>query len=740
MRPKRDIAGRSGQPGTGTKAGEKAAAEQEKTNARKIAPQIDLRTDREHLSTKRSKREIRAMMHEFWRAAESGPGEKAEGGEGTKGIIAADGHEGGTKREEEAEKAERTERVESKEKKNQTEGIQKEGGHKEGKQKEVPDCLVQSGQVHQKMPVMAAANPIASGKAEALLHLAIDLTWCRPGEIGGIESSVRNLLSGMTALSEEAGPWQAILLVTKKNGAAFRHLTRDPRFQLLTVPGEYRSAARRILSLNRHRRRIRKALIRAAQGETAAQKPQDEDSQNAMAKGSTARGNTVQEQQESPSLGSCPCSPRRQKSRIMETRKGQPGSMDSLYSSDGSREWETIAKEGIARPNPAEPAQDCLSRSVRTRGENRYRSQGQSRTQNKGQSQGQSRKQNKGQKKESVVLLEPCGYHAMFLPCPGISSVTVIHDLQPLDLPENFSLAKRLGRRLLLANTFRHADGIIAVSDFTKKRILRYAPYTGGRLTRIYDPIAVEDPCEGEIHDREEEERILSRYGLESGQYYFTVSSLLPHKNLATMIDTFAILKSKKQSGIQEVLPCRLVIAGITQDPTRKNRKELQKKIDKEQLTSCITLTERISDQERDCLYRHCRAFLFPSLYEGFGMPCVEARLQGAIVIASFCTAIPEAAGEGAVYVTNPKDPRAHLAAMEMAERGRQEGKYSEQEQEQKEAADWTAKKGRDGTAKDELQERPDLEAGTAVGNPFEKRKIAAQYLAFLRGTASSRP
>ena len=77
---------------------------------------------------------------------------------------------------------------------------------------------------------------------------------------------------------------------------------------------------------------------------------------------------------------------------------------------------------------------------------------------------------------------------------------------------------------------------------------------------------------------------------------------------------------------------------------------------------------------------------------------------------------------------------------MEMAERVRQEGKYSEQEQEQKEAADWTAKKGRDGTAKDELQERPDLEAGTAVGNPFEKRKIAAQYLAFLRGTASSRP
>ena len=63
------------------------------------------------------------------------------------------------------------------------------------------------------------------------------------------------------------------------------------------------------------------------------------------------------------------------------------------------------------------------------------------------------------------------------------------------------------------------------------------------------------------------------------------------------MIDTFAILKSKKQSGIQEVLPCRLVIAGITQDPTGKNRKKLQKKIDKEQLTSCITLTERISDQ-----------------------------------------------------------------------------------------------------------------------------------------------
>ena len=188
MRPKRDIAGRSGQPGTGTKAGEKAAAKQEKTNARKIAPKSTCVPMR-GLSTKRAKREIRAIMHEFWHAAESGPGEKAEGGEGTKRIIAFDRHEGGTKREEEAE---RTERVESKGKKNPTEGIQKEGGHKEGKQREVPDCLAVSGQVHQKMPVMAAANPIASGKAEALLHLAIDLTWCRPGEIGGIESSVRN--------------------------------------------------------------------------------------------------------------------------------------------------------------------------------------------------------------------------------------------------------------------------------------------------------------------------------------------------------------------------------------------------------------------------------------------------------------------------------------------------------------------------------------------------------------------
>ena len=86
---KRDIAGRSGQPGTGTKAGEKAAARQEKTNARKIAPKSTCVPMR-GMSTKRSKREIRAMMHEFRHAAESGPGEKAEGGEGTKRIIAGD--------------------------------------------------------------------------------------------------------------------------------------------------------------------------------------------------------------------------------------------------------------------------------------------------------------------------------------------------------------------------------------------------------------------------------------------------------------------------------------------------------------------------------------------------------------------------------------------------------------------------------------------------------------------------
>ncbi|MCH4032481.1 MAG: glycosyltransferase family 4 protein [Lachnospiraceae bacterium] len=545
--------------------------------------------------------------------------------------------------------------------------------------------------------------------AEEAFSFAVDLTWCRPGEIGGIEACVRNLLEGIQALpapqgqaAEEGGQepgsasgeikkketspedFRCLLLVTRDNRDSFRHFgEEDRRFFLRTVPGRFASAGERLRTLQRTRRWI-------------------------------------------------------------------------------GRELAAFAAQGAARAEPeAHPKGGEKTSCVPSKREKRAVS--------------------------PVVLLEPCGYHAFFGPCPGIRSVVVIHDLQPLDLPENFSRRARLGKRILLRNTFRRADRIVAVSDFTRDRILCFAPGTRDRLVRIYNPIVLhgEDagkeaaeppwvpvgikkpagqgenqrPMRGEAPEgaarTDPGSDPLRKYHLAPGGYYLTVSSLLPHKNLDTLLAVFARLHDWEQAREPETgtgqgkgegseegkreetlrnLPCRLVIAGIPQDPTGRCQRALEEKIRERHLTSCITLTGRIPEAERNDLIRSCRAFLFPSLYEGFGMPCAEASLLGADVIASPAAAIPEAAGDQAIYVQDPKDPGAWLFAM------------AEREQRKKAQV----RKGQETAPPDrgsrEEGEKPENQQGADRAcrgqqelprdHPFDRCRIARQYLDCMRACA----
>lgn len=561
----------------------------------------------------------------------------------------------------------------------------------------------------EQVPAGMVKNESEMAAAGQAFSFAVDLTWCRPGKIGGIEACVRNLLEGIQALPAPQGPaaeeggqepgsasgeikkketspedFRCLLMVTRENRDSFRHFgEEDRRFFLRTVPGRFASAGERLWTLQRKRR------------------------------------------------WTC-------------------------------RELAAFAAQGAARAEPEEhPKGGEKTRCVPSKREKRAAS--------------------------PVVLLEPCGYHAFFGPCPGIRSVVVIHDLQPLDLPENFSRRARLGKRILLRNTFRRADRIVAVSDFTRDRILCFAPGTRDRLVRIYNPIVLhgEDagkeaaepprvpvgikkpagqgenqrPMRGEAPEgaarTDPGSDPLRKYHLAPGGYYLTVSSLLPHKNLDTLLAAFARLHDWEQARKPETgtgqgrgagseegkreetlrnLPCRLVIAGIPQDPTGRCQRALEEKIRERHLTSCITLTGRIPEAERNDLIRSCRAFLFPSLYEGFGMPCAEASLLGADVIASPAAAIPEAAGDQAIYVQDPKDPGAWLFAM------------AEREQRKKAQV----RKGQETAPPDrgsrEEGEKPENQKGAERAcrarqelprdHPFDRCHIARQYLDCMQACA----
>ena len=255
-------------------------------------------------------------------------------------------------------------------------------------------------------------------------------------------------------------------------------------------------------------------------------------------------------------------------------------------------------------------------------------------------------------------LAKKTGMDVMFIPVysmphkkksNGIPYVVTIHDLQGLHYPEYFTNI-RLGflkRKWKYAS--EEADRIVAISNFTKRDIIENYKAASDKVITIYNPVIT-----GESAPISE----LSKWGLKAEDYYYCVSSLLPHKNLYTLIDTFAYRKKK---GHEEIL----VISGVGGESVAKA--ELVKKIESLGIKDNIRFTGFVSDAERNLLYQNCRAFLFPSVFEGFGMPPIEALMFGRPTVTTEKTCLKEVTCSKAIYVKDPFDTKEWSDAIDRA-------------------------------------------------------------------------
>ena len=175
---------------------------------------------------------------------------------------------------------------------------------------------------------------------------------------------------------------------------------------------------------------------------------------------------------------------------------------------------------------------------------------------------------------------------------------------------------------------------------------------------------------------------------MEQGQYDYCVSSMLPHKNLTTLLRTVELRRRQGK-------PCTLVLSGVG-----GRHEDFDAEVERLNIGDIIINTGFVSDEERDCLYDHCRLFLFPSIFEGFGMPPIEAMRRGKRVVMTRESCLEEVTQGKAVYVDSPYD-----------------------------AADWSRKMDI------ALEERPEIQ----TFERYEPKNVAAEYIKVFNSLSAKR-
>lgn len=230
----------------------------------------------------------------------------------------------------------------------------------------------------------------------------------------------------------------------------------------------------------------------------------------------------------------------------------------------------------------------------------------------------------------------------------GLPTITTIHDLSVLVHPEWHPADRVRWYEREFEAGVRQTRRFIAASEFTKRELVSRLGLAPDRIDVTYQ---APRPAFLSV-DAAAARRTLAALDLPS-RFFLYVGTLEPRKNLAGLIDAFEALPPN----IRARHP--LVIAG----PWGWSLEALRERIQRRALGSSVRLLGYMSDEQLAGLYSTCTAFVWPTLYEGFGMPPLEAMACGAPVIVSDVASVPEVVGDAGVLL-DPSKPEAWVAAM----------------------------------------------------------------------------
>ncbi|MCM1078214.1 MAG: glycosyltransferase family 4 protein [Bacteroidales bacterium] len=228
-------------------------------------------------------------------------------------------------------------------------------------------------------------------------------------------------------------------------------------------------------------------------------------------------------------------------------------------------------------------------------------------------------------------------------------SVVTMHDIAWLTFPDMYHWADRHIYDFKYGRSCRKADLVVAISESTKRDIMRFYGVQEERIEVIYQP--VQDYYYAPMAESEADTLIREHFGdiLSSGTagvcpYVLYVGSVNSRKNLLALVQAIGLIPAGNR-------PQLLVVGN-----GREYRRKVEEYIRSHRLEQWVTIATDIHNNRLlQALYRQAAVFAYPSFYEGFGLPVVEAALQRTPVITTTVSSLPEAAGADACLV-NPHD------------------------------------------------------------------------------------
>jgi glycosyltransferase involved in cell wall biosynthesis len=230
-----------------------------------------------------------------------------------------------------------------------------------------------------------------------------------------------------------------------------------------------------------------------------------------------------------------------------------------------------------------------------------------------------------------------CPFSVPYYHRPGLPLVVILHELQHRVYPLFFSDDQRLFRERHMQQVARTADRIVCVSEYVRQTLLSFFPSTSERAVTI---------PHGLLHSfADSADAVLDRVGLRNTAYLLYPANFWLHKNHSRLFEALAIYRRCATDGL------RLVCTGAP----NKTMRALEQEALRELGPGVVVFAGYLDEGEFTALLDGCAALIYPSLYEGFGMPVLEAMARGKPVLCSNATSLPEVA-DGAAEYFDPND------------------------------------------------------------------------------------